>query len=78
MNPKSSMNRLPVGVKGPGVPCLQALLAPCVEERIYSNTPVARCEKHQGTIGRFSNNRERTNHHFRGDCGCRAVNTSHF
>lgn len=65
-------------IKGRGVPGFQALLAPCGEERIRSHTAVPECEKHQEVIGGFSDNPVRTNHHCKGDRGCRAGNTSHF
>lgn len=60
------------------MPCLQALLAPVGIEHIHSNTTVLKREKHQEIIYMFYNNPVRTNHHWKGDQGCHAVNTSHF
>lgn len=62
MKLKSSINQLNVEIKGPRVPCLQVLVAPCVQEHIHSNTTVLKCEKHQEMIYMFYNNPVRTNH----------------
>lgn len=78
MKLKNDINWLNVEIQASGAPCLQALLAPCVQEHIHSNTTILKCEKHQEVIDVVYNNAVRTNHHWKGDQVCHAVNTSHF